>query len=96
VSISKLGSEDLRRIFRDFLKGVPKTKAMRKYDLTEDEYWAVVAKYHKPRGYKNAKEQAAAKTDEAPKAEEAPATKTESNKGPTVLTLTPKPAEKKP
>lgn len=96
MSIQALGSEDYRRIFRDFLKGAPKSKAMKKYSLTEDEYWSVIEMYHKPRGYKNAREQAKAKAAaKAPKAEEVSKAPALAKEGAKVLTIT-KPGETKP
>jgi hypothetical protein len=87
MKFEELESEQLRRIFRDFLKGVPKERNMKKYGLTESDFWNVIGLYHKPRRKANAE----AKQPEAPKAPEAKpqAKASEAAKATTVLTAKP-------
>lgn len=79
MRFAELESEQLRRIFRDFLKGVPKERTMKKYGLTNEDFWKVIGLYHKPGRHAHAKKVAeaeAAKALEAKsKAAEAPKAK---------------------
>lgn len=46
-TVKDLTSDQLRRIFRDYLKGVPKERLMKKYDIGEGEFWEIVGMYSK-------------------------------------------------
>lgn len=45
--VKNLTSDQLRRIYRDFLTGRPKEKLMKKYDISEDVFWEIVGMYAK-------------------------------------------------
>lgn len=45
--VKDLTSDQLRRIFRDYLTGRPKEKLMKKYDITEEVFWEIVGMYSK-------------------------------------------------
>lgn len=47
VLVTDLTSDQLRRIFRDYLKGVPKERLTKKYDIPEGVFWDVVGMYSK-------------------------------------------------
>ena len=46
-AVKDLTSDQLRRIFRDYLKGVPKERLMKKYDMEEEVFWEIVGMYSK-------------------------------------------------
>lgn len=46
-AVKDLTGDQLRRIFRDYLKGVPKERLIRKYDLSEATFWEIVGMYSK-------------------------------------------------
>lgn len=83
-----LESEELRRIFRDYLKGVPKAKTMKKYGLSETEFWSIIGIYHKPRRAVNNAKVEAKPVAEAPKAKAAPVAKAETETKPVAKVLT--------
>ena len=45
--VKDLTSDQLRRIFRDFLIGRPKERLMKKYDISEETFWEIVGMYSK-------------------------------------------------
>lgn len=45
--VKDLTSDQLRRIFRDYLVGRPKEKLMKKYDISEEVFWEIVGMYSK-------------------------------------------------
>lgn len=47
IGLKELTSDQLRRIYRDYLKGVPKERLMKKYDITEGTFWEIVGLYAK-------------------------------------------------
>lgn len=47
LELKQLTGDQLRRIYRDYLKGVPKERLMKKYDISEDTFWEVVGLYAK-------------------------------------------------
>ena len=58
-SVKDLTSDQLRRIFRDYLKGVPPERLIKKYDLSEGTFWEIVGMYSKkkhPNDVGNAKD----------------------------------------
>lgn len=46
-AVKDLTSDQLRRIFRDYLKGVPKERLIQKYDIPEGTFWEIVGLYSK-------------------------------------------------
>lgn len=47
MSISDLSGDQLRRIYRDYLKGVPNSRNQKKFGISEDELFEVVDLYKK-------------------------------------------------
>lgn len=45
--VQDLTSDQLRRIFRDYLAGRPREKLMKKYDISEEVFWEIVGMYSK-------------------------------------------------
>lgn len=45
--VKDLTSDQLRRIFRDYLTGRPKERLMKKYDISEEVFWEIVGMYSK-------------------------------------------------
>lgn len=46
-SVEGLTDDQTRRIYRDFLRGVPREELMKKYSITEDTFWDVYGLYAK-------------------------------------------------